>query len=268
VRDIMRFTIIAILLGVSPAALADRTGGSSGGGRLSQVSSGLATASAGALSSSRNAAPTGSFTTECADYRNAREHDVDYRNTIREHDCAPAVIVRPGLGVSAGTTNETGASVDAFAGLQKVYQSDGSATVALSIVDPRFRLNGSLTHYSETEPMGTHVSMMVPELTIGVRLGTIGTTHAWLEGGVMMVKTNDPRGDTSVSGVVLGARIEQRVSSTLSMIATAEHASLADNVTAWAGRVGVRFHHVEAAFRVLDLSVGPALYGPELGVGF
>jgi hypothetical protein len=40
------------------------------------------------------------------------------------------------------------------------------------------------------------------------------------------------------------------------------------DVRALGGRVGVRFEHVEVAFRALDFNVGPALFGPELGVGF
>jgi hypothetical protein len=54
----------------------------------------------------------------------------------------------------------------------------------------------------------------------------------------------------------------------LAFAGVVEGAYLADGVRGVAGRVGVRFHHVEAAFRVLDLNVGPALYGPEVGVGF
>ena len=58
------------------------------------------------------------------------------------------------------------------------------------------------------------------------------------------------------------------MSSDLSVAGAVEAAYLQDGVRGVAGRVGVRFHHIEAAFRVLDLNVGPALYGPEIGVGF
>jgi hypothetical protein len=33
-------------------------------------------------------------------------------------------------------------------------------------------------------------------------------------------------------------------------------------------RAGVRYRHVQASFSVLDFNVGPALFGPELGIGF
>jgi hypothetical protein len=48
----------------------------------------------------------------------------------------------------------------------------------------------------------------------------------------------------------------------------AEGMFFSHDVRAFGGRVGVRFEHVELAFRALDFNVGPALFGPELGVGF
>ena len=212
---------------------------------------------------------------ECARYRDARAHDGTYRVTVLDRECGLAVsdastgsstdrsLHRGGAGAQ-----EPGAWVDGFAGAQKVYDSDGSLTLALSVVDQRFRLNGSFTQYYETEMNGDHITMMAPELTGGVRLGADGPTRLWVEGGVMYLKTNDPRGNSSLTGPSVGARLEHRVSDHLAFVGAAEGALLEDGVRAWAGRVGVRYHHVEAAVRVLDLNVGPALFGPEIGVGF
>lgn len=266
----MRLLIITIL-GVASPAFADRTGGG-GGGRLGQVSSGLATAT-----TSTGSGASGSNTTygesdqsmSCARYRVARDHDEGYRVTVLERSCG--YLAEPNTERRVHTRRaspEPGAWVDGFAGAQKVYDSDGSLTLALSVVDQRFRLNGSFTQYYETEMSGDHISMMVPELTGGARLASLGSTTAWLEAGVMYLKTNDPRGSSSVTGPSIGARVEHRVSSDLAVVGTAQGALLQDNVWAWTGRVGVRFHHVEAAFRILDLNIGPALFGPELGVGF
>ena len=278
----MRLLTTITLLGVaSSPALADRTGGGGGGGsgggggRLGQVSSGLSTATGGGdarTSGGSNTTP-GNSNNECARYRDARARDDAYRVTVLERDCGYITYSADPHAdrqapTSGGSGRERGAWVDGFAGAQKVYDSDGSLTVALSVIDQRFRLNGSFTQYYETEMSGDHISMMVPEITGGVRLGSTDSTSAWLEGGVMYVKTNDPRGNSSVTGPSIGARIEHRLSPALAVVGTAEGAFLQDNVKAWTGRVGVRFHHVEAAFRVLDLSVGPALFGPELGVGF
>ena len=109
---------------------------------------------------------------------------------------------------------------------------------------------------------------MAPELSAGLRLGSIGPTRLWVEAGAMYLKTSDPRGNSSTAGPTVGLRLEQNIANNLDGVATLEGAYLEDGMRAWAGRVGVRFHHVEAAFRVLDLNVGPALYGPEIGVGF
>lgn len=267
----MRLLMIAIL-GIASPAFADRVGGGGGGGRLGQVSSGLATATSSTTNttgSSSGQATIVEGNTDCGRYRAARERDADYRVTVLERSCG--YMGHPSTERSVqrgGATNEPGAWVQGFAGAQKVYESDGSLSVALSVVDQRVRLNGSFTQYYETEMNGDHINMMVPELTGGVRLVAAGPTRVWLEGGVMYLKTNDPRGNSSVTGPSVGARLEQRMSDNVNLVGTVEGAYLQDGVRAWAGRVGVRYHHVEAAFRVLDLNVGPALFGPELGVGF
>jgi hypothetical protein len=160
------------------------------------------------------------------------------------------------------------ASVTGFAGAEKVVGSDGSVSLALSVVDRNLRLNGSFTQYYENEMSGARITMRAPEASLGVHLGGDGATRVWLEGGVLYLMTHDPAGDASVAGPTVGTRIEHQMSPDLSFAGVVEGAYLADGVRGVAGRVGVRFHHVEAAFRVLDLNVGPALYGPELGVGF
>jgi hypothetical protein len=268
----MRLLMIAIL-GIASPAFADRVGGGGGGGgRLGQVSSGMATATGSTTATSGSSSGRTRIVegnSDCAQYRAARERDTAYRVTLLERYCGYMGDPNTDRSVHrGGATNEPGAWVQAFAGAQKVYESDGSLSVALSVVDQRVRLNGSFTQYYETEMNGDHITMMVPELTGGLRLGADGPTRVWVEGGVMYMKTNDPRGNSSVAGPSVGARLEQRMSDNVDLVGTVEGAYLQDGVRAWAGRVGVRYHHVEAAFRVLDLNVGPALFGPELGVGF
>ena len=85
---------------------------------------------------------------------------------------------------------------------------------------------------------------------------------------MLSLMTQDPAGGATVTGPTVGTPIEHQMSRDLSFAGVVEGAYLADGVRGVAGRVGVRFHHVEAAFRVLNLNVGPALYGPEVGVGF
>ena len=52
------------------------------------------------------------------------------------------------------------------------------------------------------------------------------------------------------------------------LAATLEGAFFPYGIHAWSARIGARYHHLDAAFRVLDFDVGPALFGPEIGVGF
>jgi hypothetical protein len=270
----MRIAIIAVL-GIASPSFADRVGGSTdgGGGRLGQVSSGLATATGGegASSASSGAHSGGWGGYDCERYRIARMHDEAYRVTLLDRECRGFwndPNTDHSVHAAGVATIEPSAVVVGFAGAQKVYQSDGSLTLALSVVDQRLRINGSFTQYYETEMNGAHISMMAPELTAGVRLGDDGPTRVWVESGVMYLNTHDPRGNSSLTGPSIGARLEQRMANGVEVVGTVEGAYLDSGVRAWAGRVGVRYHHVEAAFRVLDLNVGPALFGPELGVGF
>ena len=273
----MRSLILAVITLSSPA-FADRTGGGHAGGGtgpLGQVSAGLATASASAGNTQQGSSGAPSYDYDrfasCDRYRSARAHDPAYRNTILEHDCGYGVALQPGVerqSEGGFRTNEPGAIVTGFAAAQKVIGSDGSLSLALAVVDRRFRLDGSLTQYYETEMTGARVTMLAPEVSFGVHLGAEAPTQLWLQTGVMYLSTNDPAGSTSNAGPTFGARLEHTVSSDLSLAGTVEAAWLQDGVRGVAGRVGVRFHHVEAALRVLDLNVGPALYGPELGVGF
>jgi hypothetical protein len=41
-----------------------------------------------------------------------------------------------------------------------------------------------------------------------------------------------------------------------------------DDVRAGAIRAGIRIGHVQATLRYFDFNVGPALYGPEVGIRF
>lgn len=271
----MRPIILAVIALSSPA-FAGRTGGGStgggGSGPLGQVSHGLATATAATRTPGGGAMPEGSnqpVTYDCDRYLRDRERDASIRSTLLDHDCrgylvTDTVVEREGGVASA----DPGAIVTGFAGAQKVVGSDGSLSLALAVVDRRVRLDASITQYYETEMSGARVTMLAPELGLGVNLAGAGPTRLWLETGVMYLKTGDPAGDASESGPTIGARIEHRVSPDLAVAGVVEGAYLQDGVRGLAGRVGVRFHHVEAAVRVLDLNVGPALYGPEIGVGF
>jgi hypothetical protein len=203
-------------------------------------------------------------------YRAARLRDPAYRDVIAERDCHwfwgdpnPQAVHREG-----SSPSEPGAWVTGFAGVQKVMGSDGSFSLAAAVVDRRFRLDAAFTQYYETEMTGDRITMMAPELSAGVHLGGDASTRVWLESGVMYLKTSDPAGGSTVAGPTFGARFEHQMSPDLAMAGTVEGAYLQDGVRGLSTRVGVRFHHLEAAVRVLALNVGPALYGPEVGVGF
>jgi hypothetical protein len=164
---------------------------------------------------------------------------------------------------------QPGATVEGYAAAQKVFESTGSVSLALSVVDRRLRFNVGVTQYYEDRMDGGRLTMMMPSLSAGVRLDTGGPTQLWLEGGATAARIKgDPAGDSMLVAPTLGARVVHSLSPRLALLGDAEGMFFSHDVRAFGGRVGVRFEHVELAFRALDFNVGPALFGPELGVGF
>lgn len=246
------FVLVAVLSLAAPAFAGSHKGGGTGGGRLSQVSAGIrqAVASPPPAAGSR----VGEFAPPD-----------DY---VPCEGCQSGVVVvgAPAVVVPAQPVS---ASVEAYAGAQKVFESTGSVSLALSVVDRRFRINAGLTQYYEDRMDDGRLTMMMPSLSGGVRIDAGGPTQLWLEGGATMARIKgDPAGDSSLVAPTLGARVVHPLTPRLALHGDATAMFFSHDVRAVGGRVGLRFAHVELAFRALDFNVGPALFGPELGVGF
>ena len=113
------------------------------------------------------------------------------------------------------------------------------------------------------------LTLTLPTLTAGIRLPTDLATRVYAEGGVTTAWTdNDPVMDTTIKGGLVGLRVEHRLGADSEFVADAQMMFFNHDIKANAGRIGVRFGHLQASFRVLDFNIGPALYGPELGVAF
>lgn len=250
------FLPLAVLALATPAYAGSHTSGGDHGGRLSQVSAGIGRAVASAPPAAGN---TSSVVTE---NRTRCEYDGE--------GCRDVVVVVGDDGISRVVPRpEPSATVEGYAGAQKVFESDGSVSLALSVVDDGIRLNAGVTSYYEDRMQGGRLTMTMPSLTGGMRLGPGGPTQVWLEAGATMARIKgDPAGDSSLVAPTIGARVVRPLSGSMSLLATAEGMFFSHDIRAFGGRVGLRFDHVEAAFRVLDFNVGPALFGPELGVGF
>jgi hypothetical protein len=244
----------------------DRGGSGGGGGRLGQVSSGLREATGGG--SNGGGAPV------------VRDHRGDGGHDHRDHDYydpTPGVYVEPGIVVGGSDPTAAGApppprdvSIDAFAGGQWVHESDGALQLDLAFNDGRFRLGGSLSRYYEQQPEeASPLTFTLASLYMGLRIDDGGPTRVHLEAGAVGARTgNDPVMDSSVGGFVGGVRIEHRLQRGLALIGDAQAMVFEQDVRAGAVRVGVRLGYFQAALRYLDLNVGPALYGPEIGLSF
>jgi hypothetical protein len=254
-RPLLPLVVLAL---ATPAYAGSHTTGGDHGGRLSQVSAGIGRAVG---SSPATAGNTGGgpivYDAACG---------------YPGEGCGEPVVVVGADGLSRMVSPpppSPPATVEGYAGAQKVFESNGSVSLALSVVDSRLRINAGLTQYYEDRMDGGRLTMSMPSLTGGVRLDPGGQTQLWLEGGAVMARTKgDPAGDSSLVAPTLGARLVRPLSPRTSLLATAEGMFFSNEIRAFGGRIGLRFEHVEAAFRVLDFNVGPALFGPELGVGF
>jgi hypothetical protein len=167
--------------------------------------------------------------------------------------------------------NRLPASFDLFLGLQKVVESDTSFSVHAAVSDDWFRIAGYGTRYWEERMDGAgKLTMTMGGATVGLPVQQGGSSRAFIEGGVAFLSTSnnvDPEDDASITGGKIGLHLEQGIRST--KVIGDLHALLFEaGVKAWEGRLALRYKHFEAAFRIVDFNVGPALYGPELGVSF
>jgi hypothetical protein len=150
-----------------------------------------------------------------------------------------------------------------------VVESDGAIAIELAVRDRWLRLGGSLVRYYERQASGSMLTLTMPALTLGAKISDSDTTRVYLEAGAVYAKThNDPVMDTAISGVLGGVHVEHELSPRTSIIGDASVMAFQADVRAAALRAGVRYRMVQLSLRMLDFNVGPALYGPELGVGF
>lgn len=244
-------------------------GGNKGGGALSRVSSGIRAASSGGARPSGGTQPTRTSD----DYRGEGYYcyDLLYREIECRHRIALAYASAFELHRPRSIVSHSGppAKVSFYAGAQKVHDSDGSASIELAVTDDRFRIGGTFTRYFERQPGGGVIQMSMPTLMGGVRIDDMGATSVVLEGGVVHARTNgDQMGNSSITGPIAGLRVEHSLSREVSMLGDVQQMWFDNEIRATAGRVGVRYRYVQASFRVLDFNVGPALFGPEVGVRF
>jgi hypothetical protein len=172
------------------------------------------------------------------------------------------------LAVRDEEVTEAPVTVELYVGAQKVVDSDGSLSVDVALVDRWIRLAASVTEYVERgEAAGPMVRVTMPSLTIGARVIDGDRTRLYAEAGWALATTaNDAGMDTTIAGVEGGVRLEQLLGRSVALLADARLMAFQADVAAREARIGAQFRYVRASFRVLDLDVGPPLYGPELGV--
>lgn len=263
-----RHAVLAFLL-IPSLAAAEQTGGSgsNGGGRLGQVSGGMHGGGGGGGGGSGTGGGRRGDSSDPRLDSSLRDSLVDKRQVI--------VATSGGAVVAVSTPPKKPrydggpAKLEVYVGAQKVHESDGSWTAEVAIKDGLFRLGGSITRYYEAQPGTQALTLTVPSLIGGVRVDDGGPTKVYLEIGAVGAKTShDPVMDSSVAGGIGGVRVEHRVSKSGFVTAELHEMIFEDDLRAHSARVGIKVGIVQASFRVLDLNVGPALYGPEFGLRF
>lgn len=254
-RPSIAYLVIPLL--ASPAMAGSRSGGGSQGGALSQVSAGIGSASGASSQPHGGGAPERwlGTDTECYDPEGA---PIDCPVTIRE----PNNRVTP-------TKPAPAATATFYIGAQKVHDSDGSVTADIVVRDRRFQLAGSFSHYFEGLSSGGRLTMSMPSLAGGVRIDDLGPTSVVLEFGAVHASTKgDVMGDSSITGPIAGVRFEHAMQGNMALQVAAHGLWFPDDIRAKSLRVGMSYGHVQASLRILDFNVGPALFGPEVGLAF
>ena len=272
VRDPMRTSIAAALILVSSTSVFAGSGRGepppgrgADSGRLGRVSRGVGDA----------VGPDQGTRTTTASASDDPDFDPDFHGMYhRRRDGNDIILVDNENRVIRRITperepNRSPASFQLTLGVQKVIESDTAFSVTASVTDDWFRLVGYGSRYWEDRmDGGGRLTMTFGGGMLGLPVQQGGGSRAFLEGGVVVLKTaNDPVADSSITGGKLGLHLEQGLRKTT--IVGDIHALLFEaGVKAWEARLAVRYGHFEGAFRVLDFNVGPALYGPELGLAF
>jgi hypothetical protein len=271
---------LALLLPAAPALAGSSTGGGNGGGGgpLSGVSSGIGEAtrngSGGGGGGGGGGSPWGN---RGGDQERNHHYEDDRHRSFYALDAAGPLFLAGGTAgmVVSDRAGEPepkgyhGATVHGYIGAHMVKDSDGALTADLAFVDRRFRVNGSLIRYYERQPDDRLLKLTMGSLTGGLRIDDMGNTHVYVEAGVVHAKTqNDAVMDSTITGVVGGVHVEHLLSRGTRLVGDAQIMQFPDDIRATAARVGMRFGPFQASMRVLDYNVGPALYGPELGLAF
>jgi hypothetical protein len=248
------------------AAHADSDGSSGGGGRLGAVSSGLATAAA----TGGGGGGGGGVVVDPGNVGTYYDRYNRYDAYSGAYGGEPVYVTGAGGASAAGSSRTSNpVRVDFYVGAQKVYESDGSFSAELAFNEGRFRLGGAVSRYYERQQGQDALTFTVPSLYIGFRVDDGGPTRVYVEAGAAGARTNnDPVMDSSVSGFLGGVRVEHAVSPRVSVLGDAQAMVFEQDVKATAARLGVRYGHFQATVRYLDLNVGPALFGPEVGIRF
>lgn len=294
--------VFLVVVGISIEATAGpRSGGGSsgGGGRLTSVSAGIAGATRASSGTRGNPTLASSGGRDTGATGDARDWAVacrtdQYHRRVYDGRCVRrcpvgalyrpfdgvcvrrtvAVVLPPGAMLEAeaqGTSSgpRRTAHVAGYVGAQKVFESDGAVALELAVSDRRLRLAGALTRFYERQPERQALTLTMPSLALGVRIDDSSATRVYLEAGVVgAVTKHDPVMDSSITGALGGVVAEHSLSKHTTLVGAARLMGFQDDVRAASLRAGVRFRHVQASFSILDFNVGPALYGPEIGVGF
>lgn len=247
------------VVGAPAVARADRTRGSdsgSGGGRLGAVTSGISRAASSNSSSGGSHSSSGSGDSGTVFYSDASDVETG--------------VPGPGGGGGAGGAGgpDTG-RLTVYGAVQQVVESGGAWTIEGQLTMRRLRFGIAYSRYHEETDAGSS-ALSLPSVTAGLRLDDgSGPTSAFFDAGYVGLNSEDPQMTSTVlPGAVLGVHLEHRITRRVTAIGDAQVMLFDDGIRANQMRAGLRLAWIQASVRVLDFNVGPALWGPEIGLAF
>jgi hypothetical protein len=156
-------------------------------------------------------------------------------------------------------------TVEIYAGVARVEDSDGAFTADLHLTSNRFVIGGRYSHYWEGPsmyyPQGS--AMGIWDADLGYQLLADAQGALTLEAGLAGVAFS-PDAKSSLGGMI-GARAVYWPSKWIALLGEARTYLLQDEIRANSLSAGVQLSFLRISYRLLDFNVGPPLHGPELG---
>ena len=159
--------------------------------------------------------------------------------------------------------------VDLYAGAQKVVESDKSLSADARVRFGDLGVGGRYTQFREpaVEPAMSTLTLGVWSLSASYRIRSGGFEIEPELGVAGLRYGGDGQMPLYETGIEMGVSGRLRIANQTNLLASGRGYSLGDTGSALEGRAGIAVGPLQVSYRYLKFEVGPALMGPEVGLG-